>query len=285
MPTRRELLAYPAAAALAPACLPFAESEPALARLSADTRSPEEAAADEDLWREVQQAFTVDRSLINLNNGGVSPSPRIVQEAHKRRLDFSNENPARNLWEILEPQKENVRTGLARLFGADPEEIAITRNASESLETCLLGLDLQRGDEVVTSDQDYPRMLTTLEQRERRDGLVVRKIQIPVPCEDFDELVGRYERALTPRTKLVLMCHVVNLTGQILPVKRVVDMARSHGVPGGRRRRARLRSPRREARVLWAATTTARACTSGCSRRTARACSTCAATRSPACGR
>ena len=232
MPTRREFLSYPAVAALTPACLKPECVEPVLAAFAnANDRSPEEAASDEDLWREVQQAFTVDRSQINLNNGGVSPAPRVVQEAHKRRLDFSNENSARNLWEILEPQKENVREGLARLFGSAAEEIAITRNASESLETCLLGLELAHGDEVLTSDQDYPRMLTTLEQRERRDGIRVNKIEIPVPCEDFDELVRRYEAALTPRTKLILMCHVVNITGQIMPVKRVVELGRARGIP------------------------------------------------------
>jgi isopenicillin-N epimerase len=235
MPTRREvlgeLLAYPAAAALASSCGAPERREALTALAAARGRPPEEVAADEDLWREVQQAFTVDRSQINLNNGGVSPAPRVVQDAHKRRLDFSNESSARNLWEILEPQKENVREGLARLLGTDREEIAITRNASEGLETVLLGLDLRRGDEVLTSDQDYPRMLTTLDQRARREGIVVRRISLPVPCEDFDEIVRRYEAALTERTRAILMCHVVNLTGQILPVRRVVELGRARGIP------------------------------------------------------
>src|SRR3989304_2401364 len=122
---------------------------------------------------------------MKLKNGGVSPSPAVVQQAHKGRLDFSNQNSTRNLWEILEPQKENVRAALARLFGSDKEEIAITRNASESLENCLFGFALQRGDEVLTTEQDYPRMLTTLDQRVRRDGIVLKKIAVPVPCEDF----------------------------------------------------------------------------------------------------
>jgi isopenicillin-N epimerase len=234
MPTRREvlgeLLAYPAAAALAASCnAPEAAELPSLARSAG--RTPEDVAADEDLWRDVQQAFTADRSQINLNNGGVSPAPRVVQEAHKRRLDFSNESSARNLWEILEPQKENVREGLARLFGCDREEIAITRNASEGLEAVLLGLELRAGDEVLTSDQDYPRMLTALDQRARREGIVVRRIPLPVPCEDFDEVLRRYEAGLTERTRAILMCHVVNLTGQILPVRRVAELGRSRGIP------------------------------------------------------
>ncbi len=235
MPNRRELLemlSYPAVAALAPSCLaPEPAARATAAFRAAGDLTAEEAAQREDLWFGVQQAFTVDRSQINLNNGGVSPAPAVVQHAHKERLDFSNENSTRNLWEILEPQKENVRAALARFFGSDTEEIAITRNASESLENCLFGFDLQRGDEVLTTDQDYPRMLTTLEQRVRRDGIVIEKIRVPVPCEDHDEIVRRFEAAFTPRTKLVLMCHVINITGQIMPVKRIVALARARGVP------------------------------------------------------
>ncbi|MCC7014229.1 MAG: aminotransferase class V-fold PLP-dependent enzyme [Planctomycetes bacterium] len=232
MPNRREFLSYPAVAMFAPACASAPELDSALGALAnMGERAPEEVAADESAWRDIQQAFTVDRSQINLNNGGVSPAPRLVQEAHKRRLDFSNENSARHLWEILEPQKEHVREGLARLFGSDKEEIAITRNASESLENCLLGAALGRGDEVVTTEQDYPRMLTALDQRARRDGIVVRKLSLPVPCEDFDEIVRRFEAALGERTKLILICHVINITGQIMPVRRIVELGRRRGIP------------------------------------------------------
>jgi selenocysteine lyase/cysteine desulfurase len=234
MPSRRDFLgslAYPAVASLG-ACFSPPRAAAAIAGFAAaDHLTPQEAAAREDLWVPVQQAFTVDRSQTNLNNGGVSPAPRFVQEAHKARLDFSNQNSTRNLWQILEPQKEFVRTGLARLFGGDAEEIAITRNASESLENCLFGFDLRPGDEVVTTDQDYPRMRTTLDQRARRDGIVVRKIALPVPCEDDALVVERFAAAMTERTRLVLMCHVINITGQILPVRGVVAMARARGVP------------------------------------------------------
>ncbi|PYV37831.1 MAG: aminotransferase, partial [Acidobacteria bacterium] len=106
------------------------------------SHSPEQLARDEDFWFEIQQAFTLDRTLINLNNGGVSPSPRVVQEAMKRYLDLSNEAPVHTMWRLLEPQIESVRRRLATSFGCDPEEMAITRNASEALETCILGLDL-----------------------------------------------------------------------------------------------------------------------------------------------
>jgi selenocysteine lyase/cysteine desulfurase len=199
--------------------------------LAAYPGSPKEIAADEEFWREVQQAFTVDRSLVNLNNGGVSPAPAVVQAAMKRYLDFSHQAPTYNMWRILEPQKEGVRQRLAREFGCDAEEVAITRNASESLEICQLGFDLAAGDEILTTNQDYPRMLATFDQRARREGIVVRKISIPVPAEDPAEVVRRFEAAIGPRTRLILICHMINITGQILPVREVVAMARSSGIP------------------------------------------------------
>jgi selenocysteine lyase/cysteine desulfurase len=193
-------------------------------------RTPEEVAADEDFWFEVQQAFTVDRSLINLNNGGVCPSPRIVQDAMRRYLEFSNHAPVYTMWRILEPQIEGVRRRLAAAFGCDPEEMAITRNASEALEICQLGLNLKPGDEVLTTNQDYPRMLTTWRQRERRDGIVLKMISFPTPPKSLDELAEAFERAITPRTRVIHFCHITNLTGQIFPVKRICQMARQRGI-------------------------------------------------------
>ncbi len=188
-------------------------------------------AKDEDFWATVQQAFTVDRSLINLNNGGVSPSPEFVQAAMKKHLDFSNQAPVYNMWRILEPRREGVRQRIARMFGVDTEEIALTRNASESLQICQLGIDLKKGDEVLTTDQDYPRMITTFQQRERREGIKPNQFSIPVPAENDDEIVSLFEQNITPKTKLILMSHIVNISGQILPVKKVVQMARKKGIP------------------------------------------------------
>lgn len=200
-------------------------------RLNAYTGSASEIAKNEDFWATVQQAFTVDRSLINLNNGGVSPSPAFVQEAMKKHLDFSNQAPVYNMWRILEPRREGVRQRIARNFGCNPEEIALTRNASESLQICQLGFDLNPGDEVLTTTHDYPRMITTFKQRERRDGIALKQFDLPVPAENEAEVVDLFERNITSKTKLILMCHIVNITGQILPVKKVVQMARKKGIP------------------------------------------------------
>ncbi|MDX1741874.1 MAG: aminotransferase class V-fold PLP-dependent enzyme, partial [Rhodothermales bacterium] len=193
--------------------------------------TPREIARDEDYWSYVQQAFTVDRSLVNLNNGGVSPSPSIVQETMKKHLDFSNQAPVHNMWRILEPRREGVREQLAEFFRCDAEEIALTRNASEGLQIAQFGFDLRPGDEVLTTNQDYPRMINTFLQRERRDGIVLKTFPIPVPAEDPAEIVRRFEQHITDRTRLILMCHVINITGQILPVKEVVTMARARGIP------------------------------------------------------
>lgn len=193
--------------------------------------APEAVARDEDFWGEVAQAFTVDRTLVNLNNGGVSPAPSFVQAAMKRHLDFSNELPAYTMWQIQEPRREGVRLRMAREWGVDAEEIAFTRNASESLQTCQFGIDLEPGDEVLTTTQDYPRMITTFKQRERREGIVLRQIRIPTPAEDPAEVVRLFEEAVTPRTRVILACHMINLTGQILPVRDIVAMARRHDIP------------------------------------------------------
>ncbi len=195
-----------------------------------DHLSQSEAAMDEDYWSAIQQAFSVTRGIVNLNNGGVSPSPRMVTEAFVRYTWQQEDATAYTMWRILEPQSETVRTGLAEMFGCSAEEIAITRNASESLEILLLGLDLNRGDEILANTQDYPRMLTTLRQRELREGLKLNLIKVPIAPANTDDIVKLYERSITPKTKLILLSHTINLTGQIMPVRQICDMARKRGI-------------------------------------------------------
>ena len=187
-------------------------------------------AGDETYWRDIQQAFTLDRTIINLNNGGCCPSPRVVHEAFKRYLDESNQAPVYHMWQILEPNIESVRRRIAAEFGASPEEIAITRNASEALQIAQLGIDLQPGDEVVTTNQDYGRMLDTWDARVRRQGITVKKISFPVPPPSMDDLADRLLAAIGPKTKVLHFCHITNLTGQIFPVKKICDAARAKGI-------------------------------------------------------
>ncbi|MBW7906645.1 MAG: aminotransferase class V-fold PLP-dependent enzyme [Phycisphaerae bacterium] len=203
----------------------------AAAQRRAGDRPAEELARDEDFWIEIQQAFAVDRSIINLNNGGVSPSPRVVQEALRRHLEYANTAPARHLWAVQDPQVETVRAGLARAFGCEAEELAITRNASEALETCIFGMDLRAGDEVLTSEHDYPRMINAYRQRERRDGIRLVLAPLDVPLQDPADAVQAFRERITPRTKVMLVSHVVFVTGEILPVRELCALGREHGIP------------------------------------------------------
>lgn len=233
MLTRRSFLQVTGSAGAAAALAAF-ENEAVARAASAGARvagaAPAEVAADETYWREIQQSFTLDRTIINLNNGGVCPSPRVVHEALKRYLDISNQSPAYHMWQILEPNIETVRRRLAASFGCDPEELAITRNASEALQIAQLGIDLKAGDEVVTTNQDYGRMLDTWEQRVRRDGIKLTKVSFPVPPPSMDVLADRLLSAISPATKVLHFCHITNLTGQIFPVRQICDEARRRGI-------------------------------------------------------
>jgi isopenicillin-N epimerase len=192
---------------------------------------PADALADDEMyWSQIQRAFDVDRTLVNLNNGGCSPSPTHVLEQMIRDLKFSNELPVYNMWQVLEPRIESVRRELARDFGCDPEEMAITRNASEANEIMILGLDLKPGDEVIVTNQNYGRMLTTWRQRARREGIVLKEISFQVPPPSQQYLVERFQAAITPRTRVIEVTHITNLTGQIMPVRELVDLARPRGI-------------------------------------------------------
>ena len=192
-------------------------------------RPPAEVACDEDYWAEIRRAFDADRTLINLNNGGVCPSPTVVMDAQTRDLRFANAAPAHHMWDLLEPRVEAVRRDLAREFGCDPEEMAITRNASEGMQTLISGIDLERGDEVLATDQNYGRMMVAWDQRARRDGIVVRRISLPAAPASSAAIVDAFRQAMTPRTKVVEVTHVVNLTGAVLPVRAIAAMARERG--------------------------------------------------------
>src|SRR5262245_4555412 len=232
--SRRSFLSF-AGKGLGLAALSSSTVASLLKEIEAATKSiahltPQQAAMDEDYWATIQTAFTVTLGIVNLNNGGVSPTPRMVTEALVRYIWQQEDATAYTMWQILEPQSETIRTGLAEMFDCDREEIAITRNASESLEILLMGMDFKSGDEILTTTQDYPRMLTTLRQREKREGLKLKLIQIPIPPKNLNEITAAFERGLTSRTRLILIAHQINITGQITPVKAVCEMARAKGI-------------------------------------------------------
>ena len=191
-------------------------------------RTPEDVARDEFYWREVQLAFKLDRTLINLNNGFTAPCPRVVLESEFRYMEMINMLPV-HYQAMVARNVETIRLRMAAEFGCDPEEMALTRGASESLQIAINGIDLDPGDEVITTEQDYPRMLTTWDQRMRRQRIKVTRLQFPVPATQ-DDLYRRFEKAITPRTKVFHFCHITNLTAQMFPVQRLSRLARSKGI-------------------------------------------------------
>lgn len=197
---------------------------------NAEGMTPEDLASEEDFWYYIQQSFTVSPGIINLNNGGVSPAPKTVQEAMKRYYDYSNEAPSYYMWRILDQGREPLRKNLAKLAGCDAEEIAINRNSSEGLETIIFGLQLKAGDEVVAAKQDYPNMVNAYKQREHRDKIKMVWVNLELPSEDEDYLVRQYVNAFTARTKVVHITHIINWNGQILPVKKIAAEAHKKGI-------------------------------------------------------
>ncbi len=197
---------------------------------NAQGMSAADLASEEEFWYYIQQSFTVSPSLINLNNGGVSPAPKTVQDAMKRYYDYCNEAPSYYMWRILDQGREPLRRNLANLAGCDPEEIAINRNSSEGLETVIFGLQLKAGDEVVLSKQDYPNVINAYKQRELRDGIKLVWINLELPSEDENYLVQQYVNAFSAKTKLVNVTHIINWNGQILPVKKIAAEAHKRGI-------------------------------------------------------
>ncbi len=191
---------------------------------------PDEALTDEDFWGWVKEQYTVSPNLLNLNNGGVSPQPKVVQDAHIRFYQFSNEAPSYYMWRTLDEGREALRGKLAELAGCDAEELAINRNATEGLNTVIFGLNLKAGDEVVLTKQDYPNMINAWKQREKRDGIKLVWLNLNLPEENDDAIVQQYVKAFTSKTKIVHVTHLINWTGQFLPIKKIADEAHKRGI-------------------------------------------------------
>ena len=190
---------------------------------------PGAVAQNEDYWSVIQRGYSVSTQIINLNNGGVSPAPIVVQQAVERYNQMTNEGPSYFMWQILDQGREPLRQKLAHLGGTSAEEIAINRNSTEALNTIIYGLPLKAGDEVVGSKQDYPNMMNAYRQRAEREGIVYKQINFDFPIEDVSAIVKAYEQAMTPRTKLVHVTHMVNWVGQLMPVQEIADMAHARG--------------------------------------------------------
>ncbi|MFI5203352.1 MAG: aminotransferase class V-fold PLP-dependent enzyme [Flavobacteriales bacterium] len=185
---------------------------------------------DIDLWNWVRQSYTVSPNIINLNNGGVSPQPKQVQEVFEHYTRLSNEAPSYYMWRVVDKGRESVRRELAELAGASIEEIAINRNSSEALETIIFGIKLFKGDEVIVSDYDYPNMRNAWLQREKREGIKLVWVKVPVGEDDEAKLTKLFTDAMTAKTRIVHITHMINWTGQILPAKKITEEAHKRGL-------------------------------------------------------
>ncbi len=193
------------------------------------TSIPDDMITDETYWKSIRDQYSLDDSVINLNNGGVSPQPKVVQDAHIARYRKSNLAPSYFMWRTIDEEREPLRNRLAAMVNCSPEELAINRNTTEGLNTIIFGLDLEKDDEVVLSTYDYPHMLNAWRQRELRDGIKLNYVHIEQPEENADKIVAQYRAAITPRTKVVHVTHVINWTGQVVPVKEITAMAHELG--------------------------------------------------------
>lgn len=195
------------------------------------TLTPQQVATDEDYWHLIQQAYPASSSnILILNNGGVSPAPLVVQQALETYNRLINQGPSYYMWRQLDQGREAVRDKLALLAGTSAEEIAINRNATEALLTVIYGLNLQRGDEVVGTLQDYPNVVQAWRQRAEREGVAYKQLNFSFPIEDDEAIVREYEKAITSKTKVLHVTHVINWMGQIMPVQKICRMAQKRGV-------------------------------------------------------
>ena len=191
---------------------------------------PRHLAQDEAFWRGIRRQYLLTSEYVNLENGYYLMQSEPVLEAFIRRVREVNRQASRYLRTRQFEDKAAVRDRLAAMAGVPPEEMIVTRNTTEGLDTVIAGFPWQAGDEAVMAEQDYPAMLDQFRLMARRFGMVNRVVSLPLDPRSDDEIVQLYEGAITPRTKLLMVCHMVNITGQILPVARICEMARRHGV-------------------------------------------------------
>lgn len=194
------------------------------------SQTPEQVAQDEAFWGELRKGFTVTKDFVHLENGYYILASNEVLEAYIQHIRDINAISSRYMRTRQFDDKLAVRKQLAELVGASYEEVIITRNTTESLDTIISGIDWKAGDEVVMAMQDYGAMVDMFKQQARRYGIVNRIISIPNHPASDEEIVALYENAITPKTRLLMLCHIINVTGHILPVRKIADMAHAKGV-------------------------------------------------------
>ena len=193
-------------------------------------KTAKQVAEDEDFWLKIRSGYRLKPDYINLESGYYCFMPQEILEGfihHVREVNYQNSYYLRT---VQFPNKRQVQEKLAELADCDPDELVITRNTTESLDTIIGGFPWQAGDEAIMAVQDYGAMLNMFDLQAQRYGIINKKIFLPNHPATDDEIVNLYAKAITPKTKLLMVCHIVNITGQILPIKKIIDMAHSKGV-------------------------------------------------------
>lgn len=203
---------------------------PAERRLLAAT-PPAALARREDFWTELRARYVVPTDFIHLEHGYYSMQSQPVLERYLQHIRDVNAVSSRYMRTVQYPNKNRVQGKLAALAGCRTDELIITRNTTESLDTVISGFDWKAGDEAVMSVHDYGAMLDQFKLMERRWGIVNTRVTVPLDPKSDDEVVQVYANAITPRTKLLMVCHMINITGHVLPVRKICDMAHARGVP------------------------------------------------------
>ncbi len=184
----------------------------------------------DDFWLEIRSDYKLKPDYINLENGYFSMMAQPVLEKYLEDVRMINREASYYMRTIQFDSKQKVNDRLAALIGCASDELIITRNTTESLDLVISGKDWKVGDEAVMAEQDYGSMLDMFKQQSKRYGFVNRIVSVPLDPKSDEEIVGLYEKAITPKTKLLMVCHMINITGQILPIKKICEMAHSKGV-------------------------------------------------------
>ena len=186
--------------------------------------------SDEELWTTVRSHYTLKDDYINLESGYYSIIPNPVLEHFIKHVKHVNIEGSYYMRNDLNKNKDRVITELAKLVGSTSDQIGITRNATESLDLVISGFQWERGDEAIYAKQDYGTMKEMFEQISSRYGVKTKIVSVPNHPKNDEEIVSIYESQITDKTKLIMICHMINITGQILPVKKICEMAHSYGV-------------------------------------------------------
>jgi len=192
--------------------------------------TPEKAAENEDFWFTVQQAYSQSPHFINLENGYFSPQPEICLDAQCKNIRMINEIPSFYMRKRQAQERTDLKNMVADFAGCSAEEIVLTRNTTESLNNIIAGIEMKKGDEALMATSEYPNMHAAFEQRAGRFEIVNKTISIPLVPEDNNEITEIFKKEITPKTKVILVSHMSFLTGQILPVREICDMAHEKGI-------------------------------------------------------